>query len=73
MAIVLPIQGLRFTSEAEWDYSKIITPPYDVITANGRGAFTIKARIMLYDWNIQDPFRMIIINENKYTTSSRSF
>ncbi len=33
MANLLPIKGLRFSSEAGWDYSKIITPPYDVITA----------------------------------------
>ena len=73
MAIVLPIQGLRFTSEAEWDYSKIITPPYDVITA--------KRQEELYN---KSPYNVIRLEyprslpddnhqQNKYTRAAAVF
>ncbi|RJX25779.1 MAG: DUF1015 domain-containing protein [Dethiobacter sp.] len=32
MTTVLPVKGLRFNNEAGLDLSKLITPPYDVIT-----------------------------------------
>ncbi|GAX61808.1 hypothetical protein SCALIN_C28_0010 [Candidatus Scalindua japonica] len=73
MATVLPFKGLRYNPDKIEDISKVITPPYDVISENERDDY--------YKLHPNNIIRLILSKElpgddqsnNKYTRSGESF
>ena len=73
MATILPFKGLRYNSEKIKDISKVITPPYDVISEKERDDY--------YQLHPDNIIRLILSKElpgddqsnNKYTRSAESF
>ena len=73
MATILPFKGLRYNSEKIKDISKVITPPYDVISKKERDDY--------YQLHPDNIIRLILSKElpgddqssNKYTRSAESF
>ncbi len=73
MATILPFKGLRYNSEKIKDISKVITPPYDVISEKERDDY--------YELHPDNIIRLILGKDlsgddqsnNKYTRSSEIF
>ena len=73
MATILPFKGLRYNPEKIKDISKVITPPYDVISKKERDDY--------YQLHPDNIIRLILSKElpgddqsnNKYTRSAESF
>jgi uncharacterized protein (DUF1015 family) len=73
MATILPFKGLRYNSEKIKDISKVITPPYDVISEKERDDY--------YQLHPDNIIRLILSKElpgddqssNKYTRSAEFF
>jgi len=73
MATILPFKGLRYNPEKIKDISKVITPPYDVISEKERDDY--------YQLHPDNIIRLILSKElpgddqsnNKYTRSAESF
>lgn len=73
MTNVLPIKGLRFNKEAGLDFSKLITPPYDVITEELQNAFYEKSPYNVIRLECAKSFPGDNYFENKYTRSAAVF
>ncbi|MBC8550007.1 MAG: DUF1015 domain-containing protein [Candidatus Brocadiales bacterium] len=73
MATILPFKGLRYNPEKIKDISKVITPPYDVISEKERDDY--------YQLHPDNIIRLILSKDlpgddqsnNKYTRSAESF
>ncbi len=73
MATILPFKGLRYNPEKIKDISKVITPPYDVISEEERDGY--------YELHPNNIIRLILgknfpgddQSNNKYTRSAESF
>ncbi len=70
MAEVLPIRGMRFSSTIEEDYHRLITPPYDVITAREQEMYYKKSpyNIIRLDYGRSLPGDTSL--DNKYTRAA---
>jgi len=73
MTNILPIKGLRFNQDAGLDLSKIITPPYDVITEELQNVFYEKSPYNVIRLEYAKSFPGDNYFENKYTRTAAVF
>ena len=70
MTTVLPIRGLRFDHAAGLDFSKVITPPYDIITRKMQDGYYKKSPYNVIRLEYSKSFPEDSDNENKYTRAA---
>jgi uncharacterized protein (DUF1015 family) len=73
MTTVLPVKGLRFNHAAGLDFSKIITPPYDVITSELQNDYYEKSPYNVIRLEYSKSLSGDNHHENKYTRAAAVF